>query len=96
MVAFLQTNFITPAAMKKRLFTLGLKQGCATSGPAKISSFLVIIHFKPGSENFFFLEMIMILGRKVGNGRLISSEDLFFRDHYDFGTKSGKSKTDFK
>ena len=33
----------------------------------------------------------MSLGQKVGNPRLISSEDLFFfREHYDFGTKSGK------
>ena len=41
----------------------------------------------------------MILGRKVENLRLILSEDfffVFFRDHYDFGTKSGKSETDFK
>ena len=26
----------------------------------------------------------------------ILSEDLFFRDHYDFETKSRKSETDFK
>ena len=25
----------------------------------------------------------------MGNLRLISGEDLFFRDHYDFGAKSG-------
>ena len=32
----------------------------------------------------------MISGQKVGNLRLISGEDLFFfRDHYDFGAKSG-------
>ena len=58
-----QTNVITLAAMKKKLCTLCLKQGCATRGPlkvwcgpAKISSFLVIhvIHFKPGSEDFFW------------------------------------------
>ena len=26
----------------------------------------------------------------------ILSEDFFFRDHYDFETKSGKFETDFK
>ena len=26
----------------------------------------------------------------------ILSEDFFFRDHYDFETKSSKSETDFK
>ena len=39
----------------------------------------------------------MILERKLGNRRLILSEDLFFfKDHYDFGTKTGESETDFK
>ena len=33
----------------------------------------------------------------MGNLRLISDEDpFFFKDHYDFGTKSGKSETDFR
>ena len=32
----------------------------------------------------------MISGQKMGNLRLISGENLFFfRDHYDFGEKSG-------
>ena len=30
------------------------------------------------SEDFFFLEITMLLRQKVGNLRLISSEDLFF------------------
>ena len=31
----------------------------------------------------------MILVQKVQNLRLISGEDLFFRDHYNFGAKNG-------
>ena len=38
----------------------------------------------------------MILGRKVGNLRLISSEDLFFREHYFLATKVKKPQTDSK
>ena len=47
---------------------------------------------------FFFqvLVITMISGQKVGNLRVISGEEdffhfifLFFRDHYDFGAKSG-------
>ena len=40
--------------------------------------------------------MTMILGQKVGNGKMILSGDHLFRVHYDFRTKSGKTKTDFK
>ena len=32
----------------------------------------------------------MKLLRKVGNLRTNLSEDLFFRDHYEVGTKNGK------
>ena len=39
-----------------------------------------------------FLEIIMKLGRKVGNTRSIRGEDLFFRDHHDFGRKIAKSE----
>ena len=28
--------------------------------------------------------------------RLIRGEDFFFREHFEFGTKSGKSENDFK
>ena len=39
----------------------------------------------------------MILRQKVGNLRLISSEDLFFfREHYFLGTKVRKPETDLK
>ena len=38
----------------------------------------------------------MILVQKVGNLRLNSGENLFFRDYCDFGTKSGKSETKFR
>ena len=33
---------------------------------------------------------------KMSRFFLILSEDFFLRDDYDFGTKSGKSETDFK
>ena len=46
---------------------------------------------------YIFLKIPMKLLRKVGNLRTNSSEDLFFRDHYDeVGTKSGKYKIDSK
>ena len=37
----------------------------------------------------------MIFERKYGNTRSIQSEDLFFRDHHDFGTKIEKSLRNF-
>ena len=43
-----------------------------------------------------FLENIMIFGRKIRNPRLNSKKDLFFRKHYDFGTKNQKFETEFK
>ena len=41
-------------------------------------------------------KLATILGQKLRNQRQILREDLFFRDHHDFGTKIKKSKTDFK
>ena len=35
-------------------------------------------------------------GEKLRNHRQIFNEDLFFRDHHDFGAKVEKSLTDFK
>ena len=34
-------------------------------------------------------------GTKLENGEVIQDEDLFFREHYSFGTKSVKSGIDF-
>ena len=40
-----------------------------------------------------FLKIIMKSGRKVENASSIRGEDLFFfKDHYDFGSKIGKSE----
>ena len=36
------------------------------------------------SEDFFFLEITIILGKKYGNTRSVQSETFFFRDHHDF------------
>ena len=37
----------------------------------------------------------MILGLKVKNLTLISSEDFFLGEHYDFWTKNQKSESDY-
>ena len=56
-----------------------------------------VVNLKPISgENLVCLEIAMILLEKVRNLMLISGEDLFFGDHYDFRAKSGKSGTDFR
>ena len=39
---------------------------------------------------FFFLENGIILGQKYKKRRSIQTEDLFFRDHYDFRKKIAK------
>ena len=41
----------------------------------------------------FFLEITMILGEKKRKGRSNQSEDLFFRDCYDFGRKEGNARS---
>ena len=43
----------------------------------------------PNLGEDLFLENTLILGRKLGNMRLIPREDLFFREHHDFRTKFG-------
>ena len=43
-----------------------------------------------------FLEVMIKLGRKVGNVRSILREDLFFRKYHDFGTKIGKPEIKLK
>ena len=47
------------------------------------------------SENPFF-KSITTLRQKSRNESQIQVEDLFFRQHLDFGTKSRKSETEFK
>ena len=47
------------------------------------------------TEDFFFLKNTMILGKNLGKGRRIGSEDLFFREH-DFGEKIGKGEMNWK
>ena len=42
---------------------------------------------------YIFLKITMKLLRKVGNIRTNSSEDLFFRDHYEIGTKTGNMRS---
>ena len=42
----------------------------------------------------FFLENTMILGGKLRNLTLISSEE-FFGEYYAFGTKSQQSESDY-
>ena len=41
-------------------------------------------------KTLFFLEITIILGEKYRNTRSIQSEDLFFKDHDDFGRKKEK------
>ena len=45
---------------------------------------------------YIFLKITMKLLRKVGNLRTNSFENLFFKDHYEVGTKSGKYEIDSK
>ena len=60
---------------------LGEANEAVTSAPTQ--KYLIKAHFAVD----VILKIIMKLGRKVGNRSPIRSEDLFFRDHYDFGRK---------
>ena len=46
-------------------------------------------HWLPNLGEDLFLENTLILGRKLGNMRLIPSEHFFFREYHDFMTKLG-------
>ena len=58
-----------------------------------VNTLFSLIFIKFGPHSIFlepFLTIILVLVQKVANQRLISGEDFFFfRDHYNFGAKSG-------
>ena len=67
-----------------------LDQGCATCGPRK--------SFEWPSQYFLKLSVPSILAEVKDRFDVKTPFFIFFpnfRDHYDFGTKSGKSETDF-
>ena len=88
----LKNNFFSLISFYTQWWILGEASETVVSGPPLFGentaySFILL---------YIFLKITMKLLRKVGNLRTNSSEDIFFGDHYEVGTKSGKYEIDSK